>query len=70
MLALKRRASLVLRAHNSLKCRKVQFAKRIVLIAEQTLSSSTMLDGLRPNVHYLAAYECLDSFGSILSKQP
>jgi hypothetical protein len=29
-----------------------------------------MLDGLRPNVQYLAAYERLDLFRSILGKKP
>jgi hypothetical protein len=70
MLAVECGASLVFRAHNPLKCGKVQSAKRIVLIAEQTLSSSTMLDRLRPNVHHLPAHECLDPFISILSKKP
>jgi hypothetical protein len=67
MLSVGRGASLVFRAHDSLKRRKVQFAKRIVLITEQTLSSSTVLDGLRPDVQYLAADERLDLFGAILS---
>jgi hypothetical protein len=31
---------------------KFQLAKRIVLIAGQTLSSSAVLDGLRPDVHH------------------
>src|SRR4029453_17019702 len=66
MLAVERDASLVLRAHNPLNRCKVQLAKRIVLIAEQTLSSSTVLDRLGPDVHHLAAYERLDRFSSIL----
>ncbi|MDA9497327.1 hypothetical protein XI05_07295 [Bradyrhizobium sp. CCBAU 11357] len=70
MLAVECGASLVFRAHNPLKCGKVQPAKRIVLIAEQTLSSSTMLDRLRPNVHRLPAHERLDPFISIQSKKP
>jgi hypothetical protein len=70
MLSVGRGAPLIFRAHHSLKRCKVQLAKRIVLITEQTLSSSTMLDGLRPNVHYLAAYERLDLFSPILGKKP
>ncbi len=70
MLAIKCGASLVFRSHNPLKCGKVQFAKGNVLIAEQTLSSATMLDGLRPNVHHLPAHERLDPFISILGKKP
>jgi hypothetical protein len=70
MLPVGRGASLIFPARDSLKRGKVQLAKRIVLIAEQTLPSSTMLDGLRPNVQYLAAYERLDLFRSILGKKP
>jgi|UPI00056DC8AA hypothetical protein len=69
MLAVECGASLVFRAHDPLKCGKVQSAKRIVLIAEQTLTSSTMLNRLRPNVHHLPAYERLNPFISILSKE-
>jgi hypothetical protein len=29
-----------------------------------------VLDGVRPDVHYLAAYERLDRFSSIPGKQP
>ncbi len=67
MLTVGRGAPLVFRAHDSLKRCKVQFAKRIVLITEQTLSSSTVLDGFRPDVQYLAADERLDLFSAILS---
>jgi hypothetical protein len=70
MLAVECGASLVFRAHNPLKRGKVQSAKRIVLIAKQTLPSSTMLDRPRPNVHHLPTHESLDSFISILSKKP
>ncbi|MHC2575861.1 hypothetical protein ACVI1J_002483 [Bradyrhizobium diazoefficiens] len=70
MLAVERGASLVFRAHDPLKCGKVQLAERVVLIAEQTLSSSTVLDRLRPNVHHLPAHERLDPFIFILSKKP
>ena len=66
MLAVERGTSLVFRAHDPLKSCKVQLAKCIVLITEQTLSSSTVFDGLRPDVHYLAAYERLDLFHAIL----
>jgi hypothetical protein len=53
MLAVERGASLVFRAHNPLKRCKVQLAKRIVLITEQTLSSSTVFNRLGPNVAFL-----------------
>jgi hypothetical protein len=49
---------------------KVKLAKRVILIAEQTLPSSAVLDGLRPDVQYLAAYERLDLFGAIPGKKP
>jgi hypothetical protein len=65
MLAVERGASLVFRAHDPLNRCKVQLAKRIVLIAEETLSSSTVLDRLGPDVHHLAAYERFDRFSSI-----
>src|SRR6185312_14022463 len=48
---------------------KVQLAKRVILITEQTLPPSAVLDGIRPDVHYLAAYERLDRFSSILGKE-
>jgi hypothetical protein len=70
MLAVERGASLVFRAHNPLKRCKVQLAKRIVLITEQTLSPSTVFNRLCPNVHHFAAYERLDAFSSILGKKP
>jgi hypothetical protein len=70
MLAVEPGASPVFRAHDPLKRRKVYLAKRIVLITEQTLSSSTVFNRLGPNVHHLAAYERLDAFGSILGKKP
>jgi hypothetical protein len=66
MLSVERGASLAFRAHNPLNRCKVQVAKRIVLIAEQTLSSCTVLDRLGPDVHHLAAYEHLDPFSSVL----
>jgi len=40
------------------------------LIAEQTLSSSAVLDRLGPDVHNLAAYERFDPFRAILGKKP
>jgi hypothetical protein len=69
MLAVEHCAPLVLHAHDSLNRCKVQFAERVVLIAEQTLSSSAMLDRLGPDVHHLAAYERLDAYGSILRQE-
>jgi hypothetical protein len=69
MLSVGRGASLVFPAHDSLKRGQVQLAKRVILITEQTLSSSAVLDGLRPDVQYLAAYERLDPFSSILGKK-
>jgi hypothetical protein len=39
------------------------------LITEQTLSSSAVLDGVGPDVEYLAAYERHDPFSSILGKK-
>jgi hypothetical protein len=69
MLSVGRGASLVFPAHDSLKRGKVQLAKRVILITEQTLSSSVVLDGLRPDVQYLAAYERLDPFSAILGKK-
>jgi hypothetical protein len=70
MLSVGRWASLVFPAHDSLKRGKVQLAKRVILITEQALSSSAVLDGLRPDVKYLAAYERLDLFSSIPGKEP
>jgi hypothetical protein len=70
MLAVERGSSLVFRTHDPLKRREIQPAKRIILIAEQTLSSSTVLDRFGPDVHHLAAYERLDPFSSILGKKP
>ena len=70
MLSVGRGASLVFPVHDALKRGKVQLAKRIILIAEQTLPSSAVLDGLRPDVQYLAAYERLDPFSAILGKKP
>ena len=70
MLSVGRGASLVFPAYDSLKRGKVQLAKRVILITEQTLSSSAMLDGLRPDVKYLAAYERLDPFSAIPGKEP
>jgi hypothetical protein len=70
MLSVGRGASLVFPAYDSLKRGKVQLAKRVILITEQTLSSSAMLDGLRPDVQYLAAYKRLDPFSSIQGKKP
>ena len=70
MLAVERGASLVFRADNPLDPCKVQLTKRIVLIMEQTLSSSTVLDRVGPDVHHLAAYERLDPFSSILGQKP
>jgi hypothetical protein len=60
VLSVGRGASLVFPAHDSLKRGKVQLAKRVILISEQTLSPSAVLDGIRPDVKYLAAYERLD----------
>jgi hypothetical protein len=70
MLPVGRGASPVFPAHDALKRGKVQLAKRVVLITEQTLPSSAVLDGVRPDVQYLAAYERLDPFSSILGKEP
>jgi hypothetical protein len=70
MLSVGRGASLVFPAHDPLKRGKVQLPKGVVLIAEQTLSSSAVLDGLRPDVQYLAAYERPDPFSAILCKDP
>jgi hypothetical protein len=70
MLAVERGASLVFRAHNPLDRCKIQLAKRIVLITEQTLSSSTVLDRVGPNVHHLAAYERLHLFRAIPGAKP
>ena len=69
MLSVGRGASLVFPAHDLLKRGKVQLAKRVILITEQTLSSSVVLDGLRPDVQYLAAYERLDPFSAILGER-
>ena len=69
MLSVGRSASLVFPAHDPLKRGKVQLAKRVILVAEQTLSSSAVLDGLRPDVQYLAAYERLDPFSAIRAKR-
>src|SRR5579864_1298090 len=66
MLAVKRGASLIFRAHNPLDRWKIQFAKRIVLTAEQALSPSTMLERVGPYVHHLAAYERLDWLRAVL----
>jgi hypothetical protein len=66
MLAVGPGASLVFRAHDSLKRCKIQLAQSIVLFTEQTLSSSTVFDGLRPDVQHLATDERLDLFGAIL----
>jgi hypothetical protein len=66
MLAVGRDASLVFRAHDSLKRCKVQLSQRIVLFTEQTLSSSTVYDGLCPDVQYLAADKRFDPFSAIL----
>jgi len=70
MLPVERGSSLVFCAHDPLDRRKIQLAKRIVLIAEQTLPSAMVLDGFGPDVHHFAAYERLDAFSSILSKKP
>ena len=70
MLSVGRGASLVFPTYDSLKRGKVQLAKRVILITEQTLSSSPMLDGLRPDVQYLTAYERLNLFSAILRKNP
>jgi hypothetical protein len=70
VLAVGRGAALVFRAHNPLKRRKVQFAKRVVLTAEQTLSSTKVLNRLGPDVHHLAAYERFDRFSFISGKKP
>src|SRR5438128_10815346 len=68
MLAVERGASLVFHAHNPLKRCKVQLANRIVLITEQTLSSSKGLNRLGPDAHHLAAYERFDWVSSISGK--
>jgi hypothetical protein len=70
MLAIEPDTSLVLRIYDPLDCRKVSVAKRIVLITEQTLSSSPMLDRVSPDVHHLASYERLDRFGTISGRKP
>ena len=70
MLAVGRGAPLVFRAHDPLKRRKVQLAKRVLFTGEQTLSSSKVLNRLGPDVHHLAAYERLDPFRTILRKKP
>jgi hypothetical protein len=65
VLAIECRTFLIFRAHDPLDRRKVRLAKRIVLITQQTSSSSTMLDRFRPGVHHLAAYP----FSAMLSKK-
>jgi hypothetical protein len=70
MLVVGRGAALVFRPHDPLKWRKVQLAERVVLTAEQALSSSKVLDRLGPDVHHLPAYERLDSFRAIPGKEP
>ena len=70
MLPIERGSSLVFRAHNLLDRRKIQLAKRIVLIAKQALSPSTMLDGVRPDVHHLPPNKRFYAIISILSKKP
>jgi hypothetical protein len=70
MLAVERRTSLVFRAHNPPNRCKVHLAKRIVLITEQTLLSSVVLDRVGPDIHYFATYERFDPFRTILGKNP
>ena len=70
MLAIRRGASLVFRAHDPLDRCEIQLSERIVLIPEKTLSTSAVLDRIDPYVHHLAAYERLDPFRAILGKQP
>ena len=60
MLAIRRGASLVFRAHDPLDRCEIQLSERIVLIPEKTLSTSAVLDRIDPYVHHLAAYERLD----------
>jgi hypothetical protein len=69
VLVIECRTFLIFRAHDPLDRRKVRLAKRIVLITQQTSSSSTMLDRFRPGVHHLAAYERVDPFSAMLSKK-
>ena len=66
MLAVGRGAALVFRVDDPLDRRKIALAQRVVLIAEQALPSSAVLDGFDPDVHHLAAYERFDPFSSIL----
>src|SRR5579883_267563 len=70
MLAVERVASLVFRADNPLKRGKIPSSKPIVLVTEQTLTSSTVLDGLDPDVHHLAADERLDLDRAVLGEKP
>jgi hypothetical protein len=70
MLPVERGASLMFRARDSLNRCEIPLAKRVVLIPEQTLSSSTVLDRLGPDVHHLAAYERLDLVGTVPGKEP
>src|ERR1700757_1548345 len=50
-----RGSSRVFRTHSPLDRCKFRLAKRIVLVAGQTLFSSAVLDGLGPDVHYLTS---------------
>ncbi len=70
MLAIERGTPLVFRIHDPPDRCKVQLANRIVLITEETLSPSTVLDRASPDVHHLAAYERLDLFRTIPGKKP
>jgi hypothetical protein len=67
MLAVERGASLVSRLQSA-ESLQGSACQGIVLITGQTLSSSTVLDGVGPNIHDLAAYERLDPFSSIWAR--
>src|SRR4029453_9510783 len=69
MLAVDCAAGLVFCVHDPLDCREIAFAQRVILIAEQTLPASPVLDGFDPDVHHLAAYERFDPFSSVPCKQ-
>jgi hypothetical protein len=66
MLAVERGAALVFSARNPLKRCKIELAKGIVLITEQTPSFPGVFYRFGPDVHHLAAYERLDPISTIL----
>ncbi|MCP1783175.1 hypothetical protein ABIF66_010871 [Bradyrhizobium japonicum] len=70
MLPVEGGSPLVFRAHNPLDRHKIQLAKRIVLIAEQTLPPAMVLGRFGPDVHNFAAHERLDAFSSIPGNKP